>query len=78
MREGLGPSLVPFYRQLLPPLRKVNRYRGEQLFNEDLHGESYDEMVESTLNKLEQSGGQYAFINIKYIIPTYESCTGAH
>lgn len=30
--------------------------------------------VQETLQILERYGGQDAFINIKYIIPTYESC----
>merc|ERR1719238_2347541 len=32
------------------------------------------ELIEETLNLLEVSGGPDAFINIKYMIPTYESC----
>ncbi len=31
------------------------------------------ELVNETLEMLERSGGEDAFINIKYMIPTYES-----
>lgn len=31
------------------------------------------ELIEETLRLLEERGGPDAFINIKYIIPTYES-----
>ena len=32
------------------------------------------ELVLETLQVLEMRGGEDAFINIKYMIPTYESC----
>lgn len=31
-------------------------------------------LVEETLQVLERNGGEDAFINIKYMVPTYESC----
>jgi len=31
-------------------------------------------MIQSTLECFEMHGGDDAFINIKYMIPTYESC----
>ena len=31
-------------------------------------------LIQETLNILETYGGNDAFINIKYMIPTYESC----
>lgn len=31
-------------------------------------------LVEETLQVLERHGGEDAFINIKYMVPTYESC----
>jgi len=36
--------------------------------------ENLGELIEETLQKLEETGGEDAFINIKYMIPTYESC----
>lgn len=32
------------------------------------------DMIDETLQCLERYGGEDAFINIKYIVPTYESC----
>ena len=37
-------------------------------------GENVADMIEDTLQILERYGGPDAFINIKYMIPTYESC----
>jgi len=73
----IGEALVPYYRQILPVL---NLYRGR---NKNL-GDHIDygqrkrmnmaELIEETLQLLEIHGGEDAFINIKYMIPTYESC----
>ena len=35
--------------------------------------ENLGELVNETLEKLELTGGEDAFINIKYMVPTYES-----
>lgn len=35
------------------------------------------ELIADTLALFEQRGGQNAFINIKYMVPTYESCVSA-
>jgi len=32
------------------------------------------DLIQETLEYLEQTGGEDSFINIKYMIPTYESC----
>ena len=36
--------------------------------------ENVGDLIDETLQLLEKHGGDDAFINIKYIIPTYESC----
>lgn len=36
--------------------------------------ENIGDLVQETLEALEIHGGPDAFINIKYMIPTYESC----
>ena len=36
-------------------------------------GRTLGETIEDTLTLLEQTGGTDAFINIKYIVPTYET-----
>ncbi|KAG0566997.1 hypothetical protein M758_7G097000 [Ceratodon purpureus] len=74
--EMIGESLVPYYRQLLPIM---NVYRNDTLNI----GDSIDyaqqkkqclgDLVLATLEIFEKNGGDDAFINIKYMIPTYES-----
>ncbi|CAP20383.1 Protein CBG23554 [Caenorhabditis briggsae] len=72
--QGIGAQLVPFYRQLLPPLRTVRQSRSR---SDRVHydkGRQIEEIITSTLNDLERTGGPNALINIKYLIPHYESC----
>jgi hypothetical protein len=75
--EMIGEAMVPYYRQILPIF---NLYKGK---NSNL-GDKIDygqrkkvnlgELIQETLELFEQTGGEDAFINIKYMIPTYESC----
>jgi len=68
----VGIALVPYYRQLL---FACNLYKNA---NVNL-GEGVDrykrisDVIEETLNMMERCGGPNAFINIKYMVPTYES-----
>lgn len=36
--------------------------------------ENVGSLIDETLQLLERYGGEDAFINIKYMVPTYESC----
>ena len=36
--------------------------------------ENIGDLIQETLEALEFRGGEDAFINIKYMVPTYESC----
>ena len=36
--------------------------------------ENIGDLIQETLEAFEQHGGEDAFINIKYMVPTYESC----
>ncbi|CAI4231376.1 unnamed protein product [Auanema sp. JU1783] len=65
--SNCGPLLVPFYRQLLPPLRQVRR---ANIKEKDV----LETKISNCLQELERTGGPSAFINIKYVIPTYDSC----
>lgn len=75
--DMVGEALVPYYRQILPIL---NLYKGKNVNSGD--GIDYGqrkklclgELILETLQLLEMRGGEDAFINIKYMIPTYESC----
>jgi len=43
-------------------------------YGQSKHKGSLGDLVLATLNLLERAGGPDAFQNIKYYIPTYESC----
>eukprot|EP00931_Biecheleriopsis_adriatica_P073352 TRINITY_DN47655_c0_g1_i1.p1 TRINITY_DN47655_c0_g1~~TRINITY_DN47655_c0_g1_i1.p1 ORF type:complete len:364 (+),score=52.49 TRINITY_DN47655_c0_g1_i1:88-1092(+) len=77
--EMIGEALVPYYRQLLPTF---SIFRQKNIPTKDM-GDSIDygqrkrlnlgDLISETLTILEENGGEDAFINIKYMIPTYES-----
>jgi len=72
-----GELLVPFYRQILPIFslyRYANKNLGDRIDYAQRKRENMGELVSETLELLERTGGEDAFINIKYMIPTYESC----
>jgi len=74
---GCGELLVPYYRQLLPTfnLFKANNANlGDGIDYAQRKRENIGDLVAETLELMERSGGEDAFINIKYMIPTYESC----
>uniref|UniRef100_A0AAV2KC39 Parkin coregulated gene protein homolog n=1 Tax=Knipowitschia caucasica TaxID=637954 RepID=A0AAV2KC39_KNICA len=62
--EGVGEALLPYYRHILliPNIFK-------SVEKHDLR-----KLIQETLQLLEVSGGKNAFINIKYMVPTYKSC----
>ncbi|KAF7991818.1 hypothetical protein HCN44_010619 [Aphidius gifuensis] len=75
--DCVGESLVPYFRQILPILnllknRNVNL--GEGIDYSQVKGENPADLIQDTLEVLEKYGGEDAFINIKYMVPTYESC----
>lgn len=71
----IGVALVPFYRQILPTfnLFREHNLNARDAIDYDRVGRLGD-VIEETLNILERCGGKDAFVNIKYSIPTYESC----
>ncbi|XP_047530072.1 parkin coregulated gene protein homolog isoform X2 [Vanessa atalanta] len=75
--DRVGEALVPYYRQILPTLnlfKDRNRNMGSGIDHTTTRGENVADLIEDTLQILERYGGPDAFINIKYMIPTYESC----
>eukprot|EP00441_Pelagodinium_beii_P041810 CAMPEP_0197629428 /NCGR_PEP_ID=MMETSP1338-20131121/7281_1 /TAXON_ID=43686 ORGANISM="Pelagodinium beii, Strain RCC1491" /NCGR_SAMPLE_ID=MMETSP1338 /ASSEMBLY_ACC=CAM_ASM_000754 /LENGTH=316 /DNA_ID=CAMNT_0043200465 /DNA_START=73 /DNA_END=1020 /DNA_ORIENTATION=+ len=78
--EMVGEALVPYYRQILPIL---NMYKSNtsNTFDKMDYGQrkrkDIGALIDETLEILETHGGEDAFINIKYMIPTYESCMSA-
>jgi len=72
----IGEALVPYYRQLLPVLNifKTKRLNiGDQMDYGQRKNLNLADLIDETLVVLETHGGEDAFINIKYMIPTYES-----
>lgn len=71
-----GQALVPYYRQLLPVFNVFihnNDNIGDQMDYSQQNSKSLGELVMRTLETLEARGGEDAFINIKYLVPTYQS-----
>ena len=73
----VGQALIMYYRQILPVMAMFK--------NKDVNvGDKIDYgqykqvrlagLICETLELLEKTGGADAFYNIKYMIPTYESC----
>lgn len=73
----IGEALVPYYRQILPIFnlfRNSNSNIGDKIEYNQRKRSNLGDLIGETLELLEQTGGEDAFINIKYMIPTYESC----
>merc|ERR1711988_1576969 len=75
--EMIGEALVPYYRQILPVLnifKNNNKNMGDAIDYAQQKRRTLGDLVVETLEVMEIHGGEDAFINIKYMIPTYESC----
>lgn len=75
--DMIGEALVPYYRQILPifNIYKNNNFNiGDKIDYSQRKKLNLGDLIQETLELFEQTGGEDAFINIKYMIPTYESC----
>ena len=75
--ETIGEALVPYYRQILPIFnlyKQKNTNLGDKIQYGQRKGTVLGDLIQQTLEMFETHGGEDAFINIKYMIPTYESC----
>jgi len=75
--ELVGEALVPYYRQILPVLNIFKSHcpsLGDSMDYGQRKRANIGELINETLEIFETHGGEDAFINIKYMIPTYESC----
>jgi hypothetical protein len=73
----IGEALVPYYRQLLPALnlyKDINLNLGDRIEYSQRKQQNIGDLIHETLQLLERNGGEDAFINIKYMVPAYESC----
>ncbi|EPY23265.1 hypothetical protein STCU_07791 [Strigomonas culicis] len=75
--DYVGEALVPYYRQLLPVFNLFKcqtRNLGDRIDYGQYKKADLTTSINETLHALERYGGEDAFINIKYMVPTYESC----
>ncbi|KAF4317610.1 hypothetical protein BBO99_00005602 [Phytophthora kernoviae] len=76
----IGQALVPYYRQILPVLNifiRKNDNIGDAIDYGQRKQLNLGDLIQQTLEILESHGGDDAFINIKYLVPTYQSvCVG--
>jgi len=75
--EMIGEALVPYYRQILPIFnlfKNSNVNIGDKIDYSQRKAQNLGDLIQETLELFEQTGGEDAFINIKYMIPTFESC----
>eukprot|EP00056_Hartaetosiga_gracilis_P001439 m.44923 g.44923 ORF g.44923 m.44923 type:complete len:247 (+) comp10642_c0_seq2:159-899(+) len=73
----IGEAMVPYYRQILPILnifKNRNSNLGDTIAYNQKNRMNIGDLIQETLEAFEVTGGPDAFINIKYMIPTYESC----
>ncbi|KEG10834.1 hypothetical protein DQ04_03251120 [Trypanosoma grayi] len=74
--EYVGQALVPYYRQILPIFnlyKNRSKNLGDRIDFSQMKRQNISELVDETLVLLERYGGEDAYINIKYMVPTYES-----
>ncbi|KNC48666.1 Park2 co-regulated [Thecamonas trahens ATCC 50062] len=73
----VGVALTPYFRQILPIMglyKNKNLNLGDGIDYGQRFRRNVGDLVEETLQLLELNGGEAAYININYIIPTYSSC----
>ena len=74
--EMIGEALVPYYRQILPVLnifKNKNVNVGDTIVYNQRKRMILGDLIQETLELLEMHGGEDAFINIKYLVPTFQS-----
>ena len=75
----VGESFVPFYRNLLPVFsifKGANHHLGDAFDYAQRKRLCIGDLIDETLQMLEEYGGDESLHNIKYMIPTYESVRG--
>ena len=75
--DTIGEALVPYYRQILPmcnQFKNCNKNIGDKIQYSQRKNTCLGDLIQQTLEMFESHGGEDAFINIKYMVPTYESC----
>ncbi|XP_074944157.1 parkin coregulated gene protein isoform X2 [Phalacrocorax aristotelis] len=71
MLEHGGNKILPVIPQLIIPI-KINS--GDGIDYSQQKRENIGDLIQETLEAFERCGGETAYINIKYMVPTYQSC----
>ncbi|XP_023964244.1 parkin coregulated gene protein isoform X3 [Malaclemys terrapin pileata] len=71
MLEHGGNKILPVIPQLIIPI-KMNS--GDGIDYSQQKRENIGDLIQETLEAFERYGGEDAYINIKYMVPTYQSC----
>lgn len=72
----IGQALVPYYKQILPTFnifKSSNANLGDKIDFRQRKRLCLGDLIDETLELMERRGGENAFVNIKYMIPTHES-----
>ncbi|XP_054470423.1 parkin coregulated gene protein [Anoplopoma fimbria] len=75
--DKVGEALVPYFRQILPIFnifKNKNINTGDGIDYSQQKRENIGDLIQETLEMFERYGGEDSFINIKYMVPTYQSC----
>eukprot|EP00403_Amphidinium_massartii_P009065 CAMPEP_0178425578 /NCGR_PEP_ID=MMETSP0689_2-20121128/28794_1 /TAXON_ID=160604 /ORGANISM="Amphidinium massartii, Strain CS-259" /LENGTH=293 /DNA_ID=CAMNT_0020047243 /DNA_START=39 /DNA_END=920 /DNA_ORIENTATION=- len=78
--DMVGEALVPYYRQILPVFnlfKSKHNNLGDTMDYAQRKRNNLGDLIQETLELFEVTGGEDAFINIKYMVPVYESCVMA-
>jgi len=72
----VSEALVPYYRQILPIFNEfflANHNLGDKIEYSQRKKTNLSDLIHETLEEMEKTGGPEAYINIKYMLPTYQS-----
>ncbi|KAH0569619.1 Parkin co-regulated protein [Spironucleus salmonicida] len=73
----VGPALVPYFRQILPVLNvfySKNVNIGDKVYYGQKKVLNIGDLIHDVLEMMEMKGGPDALINIRYMVPCYQSC----
>jgi len=72
----IGRTLIPYYRHLLPILNifiNNNDNLGDGIDYSQRERATLGDLIMETLELLEIHGGRDAYLNLKYLVPIYQS-----
>ena len=74
----MGAELTPHYHKMLPPAintwKDHNQNLGDGIEWSQQRGENMGDLVWEMLEAMEVHGSDEAFMNIRLVVPSYQSC----